>query len=505
MPNRPAGKPSEYVNGGSQNPLANNLQGGTRHGRAFGAPAANRWLVSAGVLFAVAASVQGQSPAVTNQPKQVTDAATAQSKPLPAEAVAASSAAKEDQAAKPAAKDESASAKPFDLRSSANLTGDWGGYRTKLKESGVSVNLFYNQQFQQNARGGLDTHNGHRLSGSYDLQFVFDFEKMKLIDNAGFFIEAKGTWSDGINPNKVGAIFNVNADAGDDHAIFVNKWWYWQKFFDKKLELRLGRLETNKDLFDVSLYANHEDKDFLNRLSIRNGTIPHITGIGAFAKYEPVSWFYVQAAGVDAQSRARRTGFDTAFHDQAWFVGLAEAGVTPKWSSEKGPMPGRYRIGVWYDPRTKSLFHNTIGGRRRAETNDGDVGYYVGLDQMIWKEKSDAKDTQGLGVFGRYGHAHADRNRVSDSWELGASVKGLIPTRESDVMAFAVSQGIESERFGDDIRRLADRETVYEWYYAYQVTPWIIVSPDLQVVVNPGGDRTAGDAIVGGVRVRIIF
>ncbi len=495
MPNRPAGKPGENVNGSSKNSSANNLRGRTCRGSAYRAPVANRWLIAAGFLFAVAASVRGQSPAATDQPKQAPDAAAAQSKPLPAESAAASSAAKEDHAAK-----------PFDLRSSTNLTGDWGGYRTKLKESGVNIELFYNQQFQQNFRGGRDTHNGQRFSGSYDLNLALDFGKMGWMDDAGFFIRAaKGTWSDGINPDKVGALFNVNSDAGDDHPIFINKWWFWKKFADKKVELRLGLLQTNKDLFDVSLYANHEDKDFLNRLSIRNATIAHKVGNGFFLKYEPVKWFYVQGAAIDSRQQARTTGWDTAFHGPAWFAGYSEAGFTPKWEANKGPMPGRYRIGAWYDPNTKTIYRNSLGGRRHAATNDGDTGYYIGADQMVWKETDDPKDTQGLGVFMRYGHAHADRNRVTDSWEIGASMKGLVPARDHDVMAFAVSQGIESERYRYEVRRLADRETVYEWYYGVQVTPWMTVSPDVQIITNPGGDKTARDDIVGGVRVRIIF
>ena len=395
---------------------------------------------------------------------------------------------------------------PFDLRTTPNLTGDWGGHRTELEKRGIAFDLYYNQQFQQDFRGGLDTHNGHRFSGSYDLNLKLDFEKLGWMDDAGFFLRAaKGTWSDGINPNKVGALFNVNSDAGDDHPIFINKWWLWKKFADGKFELRLGLLQTNKDLFDVSLYANHEDKDFLNRLSIRNGTFPHRTGNGVFLKYEPVNWFYTQIAAIDADHQSRTTGWDTAFHDRAWFAGFGEAGFTPKWESSKGPMPGRYRVGVWYDPRTKTLFRNTLGNRRRAETNDGTAGYYFGADQMVWKEQDDPSDSQGLGLFARYGHARSDRNRISDSWQLGASYRGLISTRDKDVFAFSVAQAMESQRYRDEIRRLADRETVYEVYYAIQVAPWIIVSPDVQFITNPGGDRTARDAIVGGVRVRIIF
>jgi porin len=184
---------------------------------------------------------------------------------------------------------------------------------------------------------------------------------------------------------------------------------------------------------------------------------------------------------------------------------MTEVGFTPKWKSEKGEMPGRYRLGGWYDPRSKTIFRDTLGGRRRAETSVGDTGFYLGFDQMIWKENSDPKDSQGVGLFARYGFAHPDRNRIAHAWEIGTSIKGLLPQRDHDVTGVAVSQGILSKDYRDDVNRLADRETVYELYYAWQVTPWLIISPDLQFITNPGGNETARDAIVGGARVRIIF
>ncbi|MEK6674630.1 MAG: carbohydrate porin [Planctomycetota bacterium] len=385
------------------------------------------------------------------------------------------------------------------------LSGDWDGTRKKLETEGVSLRLYYNQQFQQNFRGGLDTHNGHRLSGSYDVQLLFDFEKLDLWDNAGFFFGFKGTWSDGINPNKVGALSEVNSDAGDDHPVFLNKWWYWHTFLEKRVEIRAGRIQTQKDLFDTSVYANHEDKDFINRGSFRNPTIPHRNGLGAFVKVEPVPWLYLQTAAVDAQSRARRTGFDTAFHDEDRFNGYLEIGATPKWSTAKGPMPGRYRVGGWYDANPKTVFRDTLGGRREAGQRTGDVGFYAGVDQMIWKENEKSDDSQGLGVFARYGQGHSDVNRVSQYWQIGTSVRGLAPTRDQDVLAFSTAQLILSDRYGDEVRPRADRETIYECYYAWQATPWCIVSPHLQFVTNPGGDKDDRDAIIGGVRVRIIF
>lgn len=386
------------------------------------------------------------------------------------------------------------------------LIGDWGGHRKALEEKGISFDLYYNQQFQQNFKGGLDTHNGHRFSGSYDLNFKLDFGKLGWMEDAGFFLRAaKGTWSDGINPNKVGALNNVNGDAGDDVAIFINKWWLWKKFWDKKIELRLGLLQTNKDLFDIGAYANHEDKDFINRSSYRNSTIPHRNGNGVYLKVAPVDWFYTQAAVLDAQHRVRETGFNTAFHGEDWFNVYWESGLVWKAKSEKGPMPGNLRAGLWYDGVPKLKFRDTIGGRLPRDSRAGNIGFYLGVDQLVWKEQSDEKDKQGLGLFGRYGHAPGDVNRINHYWSLGASYLGLIPERDHDVLAFAASQSIISDQLRDATRPLADRETVYEVYYAYQATPWCIVSPHVQFITNPGGDQDDRDAIVGGVRIRVIF
>jgi porin len=395
--------------------------------------------------------------------------------------------------------------KAFDLRTTQRLTGDWRGARKELEDRGISLKLSYQQQFQQNVRGGLDTHNGHRFSGSYDLVLELDFGKMGLLEDAGFYIKAKGAYSDGINPNKVGALNNVNQDAQGDEAIFVNKYWFWKKFADKKFELRLGLLQTNKDLFDVSPYANHEDIDFINRGSIRNATIPHRNGLGAFLRYIPSEWFYVQIIGLDSQWQRGKTGFDTGLHGEASFVGMWEAGVKPKWSSEKGPMPGNARVGIWYDPTVKTVYRDTLGGARLAETQTGDVGYYFGADQLVWKENADEKDKQGLGLFTRYGHAHADRNRINHYWSIGASYLGLIPERDKDVLGLAASQSILSKKYREARDPLADRETVYECYYQVQVTPSCTVAPHLQVVTNPGGDKDDRDSIIGGVRIRVIF
>lgn len=46
-------------------------------------------------------------------------------------------------------------------------------------------------------------------------------------------------------------------------------------------------------------------------------------------------------------------------------------------------------------------------------------------------------------------------------------------------------------------------ELVVEAVYNAVLTPWLSVQPDLQYVVNPGGDAQLDDAVVVGLRVKI--
>ena len=130
---------------------------------------------------------------------------------------------------------------------------------------------------------------------------------------------------------------------------------------------------------------------------------------------------------------------------------------------------------------------------------------YLGLDQMILRESHRPGDKQGLGFFGRYGFRHRDTGMISNYWQTGLSYTGLVPTRDRDVAGFSVSQSILSSLYREHVDELADKETIYELYYKVYITPWFVVTPDLQVISNPSGRSDARDAIVGGVRIRVIF
>lgn len=402
--------------------------------------------------------------------------------------------------AKPAAADSA-----FDLRTTKELTGDWGGARKAMADEGVTIKFKTIAAMMVNAHGGRETRNGHDAGGSYDFDVILDLEKIFDLKGATFLIRAKGQWggeASDFDGEKIGGLFRTNADAGEEEPIFVDKWHYAQKLMDDRVEVRLGRLDIIKDLIDLSWVMGDEDTKFLNQALVRNATIPSAKALAAYVQAEVADGLFVRAIVADAQSQPRQTNFNTAFHDEDWFRVHAELGWMPEFESSRGALKGSYRVGGWYDPNPKQHFDNgSQRGGTRLET--GDCGAYIGIDQMIYKEVADAKDNQGLSVAARYGWAPEATNRIEHFWAVAMAYEGLIPERDKDVLGIGVAQGILSSDYRDFVAPTADRETVFEMYYSWHVTPWLTISPDFQFIANPGGRHANDDATVAGLRVRM--
>ena len=398
-----------------------------------------------------------------------------------------------------------------DLLTAEKLTGDWGGRRTKLEDEGVTFCPLFAVEFQQNFSGGANTHNAHDVAGMVFWNLEFDFEKMGVGHGATFFARGLQSWNSGIKPD-VGSLTHpgVVVSTFDDRDIEIQKWWWRQRLFDDRVEFRLGKLYTG-DTMDKIEYAGNPIRKFLNQALFKNMTVPATIGLGAYAKAWPADWIYVAGQVVDAESdldinRRGTGGFDTTFHGPARFLAYGELGILPaELPGAAGLWPGNYRFGVWYDPKPKPIFIDDLGGLRAEQQDNSSVGFYMNLDQMVWKESPSLDDEQGLGLFFKYGCAPQHVNLISHQWAAGAEYLGLIPSRDEDRLGFAVAQSILSGQHRRNINELDDRETVYELYYAYEITPWCTISPDVQFITNPGGEKDARDALVGGVRVTMSF
>ena len=381
------------------------------------------------------------------------------------------------------------------------MTGDWGGTRTELEDLGIKFGIYYNHFYGILTNGGRDLNNAQRNSGTWDVLIWVDFEKMGLIPGGELFFWPKGHFSRNIN-TKVGALGQPFDDADGDKVVYIDALRYRQSFFERKLEFQFGYLDQQIAL-DRNAYANSEDRQFFNTyLDNNNAIIPLTIGLGATVFINPTDWLGFTLGAADGDARLFRTGFDTAFHDGADFFGYFQTDFKIKVPSPNGDLPGNYRFGLVYDPRTKQTFEDTSLGRP-VEYETGDVAFYMSLDQMLYRENPE--DQQGLGWFFRYGYRDGEVNRIQHFWSTGAQYQGLVPRREQDVLGLGMYSVISSQNYRDTVNDDFRRETGYELYYKIQVTPWLTFTPDLQYIYQPGGLTSATDAFVIGFRARVIF
>ena len=388
------------------------------------------------------------------------------------------------------------------------LTNGFFGLNDRLADSGIELALSATHIYQANVKGGLSTHNHRgRHSGSYDLELSADFQKLFGIEGGRLYMLTEGKWSKsgGIDAPSVGSAFGVNGDAAPRRSMDITELWYEQVFADETIHLRFGKMDLTGGFehhgcpvaFDCSAFANNENTQFLNNALINNPTIPFPDyGLGVAVHYHPSSLWYASAAVADAQADVRETGFRKTFHGEDYFFYIFEAGITPQLNSRNGPLQGAYRVGLWNDPQPKA---NSDSSKKYRD----DVGFYLSFDQMLIKENDNPDDSQGLGTFFRYGYADAKRNDIVNFYSFGFQYQGLLEDRDDDVFGLGFAQGFFSDKAASTYRD--DYESVLELYYSAAITPWLAVSPSIQYITNPGGNPSASDAVVLGVRIQMLF
>jgi len=343
--------------------------------------------------------------------------------------------------------------------------------------------------YWQGAWGGVNTKNADRISGLYDLDLCYLLSAEESNNNLGDYIliavSLQSSFGNGIGDSKVGSFFNLNEGVKGDYSIISDKAFVEFTVLDRLFTINIGKIDLI-DYFDHSAVANEYKTQFFAYPLVQTDNIPFPSkGLGVRVQYDPSDFWYAQVAIEDAQADKRETGFRTTFGDEDYFFSIAEVGIRPKFFD----MPGTYRFMTWYDPQDKSYLDGS--GRSRRD----DLGFAVSFDQKI---------TQRITGFFRYGWAADDKvNEVEDFVSFGGQIEGLIDGRDEDVFAVGYAYGLRSPNGLSDVdERQID---LIETYYSIKITANLIITPNIQFVMNPGGFKNQSPATVFGLRTRIKF
>ncbi len=391
------------------------------------------------------------------------------------------------------------------------LTGDWGGSRSELARKGISFELDLEQTIQGNAHGGKDTNNAFRYSGSWDLRLKLDTGRMDLWPGGLIELHAESFFGQSLI-GKVGSPVNDDAlyPLPGSRDVMLSHLTLTQ-FLSESFGIVLGKLDTTGG--DKNEFAWIHGDNFLNSdlrwNPIGARTTPYSTlGAGFFAFGDWGVWSFTV---FDTEGVPDESGFDTVFDSGTSFATEARFNVEPF------GMPGHQLVGFVYsdksflqieqDPRIGIGFGRGLaGGLLRLasafERESSSWAFFYNFDQYLFQESEDP--TQGIGLFGRFGISDGDANPIHSFYSIGVGGKGIIPERDNDRFGLGYFYTKWSHISLTNALGISNSQGV-ELFYNIEVTPWLHITPDLQVLVNPGGVDDRDVAIVYGLRAQMSF
>jgi porin len=121
--------------------------------------------------------------------------------------------------------------------------------------------------------------------------------------------------------------------------------------------------------------------------------------------------------------------------------------------------------------------------------------------QQLWT--SSVRPGKGIGMYGRVGFTAGDPNPIQSSLAIGISGEGMWRSRPWDGFGIGIYHYDWSNGLSTALLSPLNSETGLEIYYNIALTPWLYLSPNLQLI-QPA---TAGAPVLSvlGVRSRLRF
>jgi porin len=382
-----------------------------------------------------------------------------------------------------------------DLWTRSTLTGDWWGIRNQLAEKGVTLDMSLTQAAQGIVHGGKDT--GWQYSGGRgDIILNLDTQKLGLWPGGFLTVEAEGNFAPADTLRKsingrTGALMPVNSSqfypmpAGDNFNLPALN---FTQFLSPYFGLTVGKYATlTSTAGDMNEFAHGKgDSQFMNLALNANPiimtTVPYSTlgtGVMVLPTKDPnqaiMSFMVLSSTG-----QASTSGFDDLDGDNLTFVGEGRV------RTDFFGLTGHQLFGAVFSNRNfSSLDQNArfIFENGAFEGKKGSWNIYYNFDQYLYEPKKGSGE--GIGVFGRFGASDGNPNFMHFFYSLGIGGKGVIPSRHNDRYGFGFYYiDVNSPKLQGlfQTTKLLRDEYGFEAFYNIAITPWLLLTPDIQVV-----------------------
>jgi hypothetical protein len=325
----------------------------------------------------------------------------------------------------------------------------------------------------------------------------------------GTGIGLRPTYTSGTNTTA----FQTSAGSDDSFGILAQAWYQLsiplladglKANAREHLHLTAGKIDPFV-FFDQNGAADDESAKFMNNAFVHNPLLDSGGDIradaygfapGAIVKYESSrqkggEW------GLSLGMFGSGPGANFSGSLSMPFV-IAQAETTARFNY----LPGNYRAYLWHNSRGRGATYDQI------ERKHAGIGF-----------SADQKVADDVTLFGRYGHQIKGQVRFDRALTLGAELAGSPWGRAADSLGLAFGALRTSANFRRDSLAIdadadgnadfgyqaSGSEKQLELYYRYKLNSHVELTPDFQLIRQPGGNAAAPTVKVLGLRAKVGF
>lgn len=386
---------------------------------------------------------------------------------------------------------------------SETLSDAWPVGRRWLRARGVDLALAYVSEAAANVAGGARRR--ARETGQVTGGATLDLQR--LVGLPGGKVQMTATYRRGEDLGAaadLGVLQQVQEVWGRGQTLRLTQLWYQQSLDGEHVDVKLGRLTMGEDVAAFSC-------QFMN-LSFCGSPPGNL--VGSYWYNWPVSQWAARIRVKDARFYANTGAFEMNprnlddvfalgyFHGATGVLVPLELGFTPRLGARR--LPGSYKAGAWYDTS------NAADVARPERTRAGRYGYFFQLQQQLTGVAEDGplgpRTRRGLVGFANFTRTDRWTSRVDSQLAVGAFYTGLGAARPSDDVGFGFARTHVNERsLLPTARARPGSEHAFEVFYSLHAFPWLILRPNVQLVLDPGGVARSADVVVLGMKSAVTF
>lgn len=276
--------------------------------------------------------------------------------------------------------------------------------------------------------------------------------------------------------NNAGMVTGIN-DFNTSEQEFAGLYYTYQ-LSHKYDWLTFGAGQYTLYAFDGNDYNNNQQVNFINYALSQNGSATYAdAGLGVYAQATPNNWLFVIGAQDATNIEAPSIRFNHL--DDKHYTTFAQIGYNP---TVCGLGQGQYSIMVYNQP----------GVSEQPQTTNG------------WSFNMQQNISEKVALLGRVNGVTGNMVSIKNSYVIGAVYNNPLNRNELDQIGLAYAYNDLSEAaVGEKLYESA--EQVIEAYWAWGISKWATITPDLQFYIHPALNQKSDYGAAASLRLTLMF